>query len=216
MVVKERMKADVYDLIKLKSINQSYFDKSFPEWALEGLNLAPFVVVCRGKLKDRDGKNYIPIGIRGGSREKRFGCFMLEENVEELITPQYIVEQKLWGNSSWSFLLAQLEKELRKWDSNLVWGITGSIGFELVAKHRVTSENSDLDIIIKPQKPFSVKEAGVLLNILQEKSYEINHTIIDVIIQTSKGWVSLAEYVGGTESYLMKTETGEKLLQDIW
>lgn len=216
MVVKEMMKVEVHDLIKLKSINQSYFNKSLPEWAIESLNLAPFVVVCRGKLSQADGKNYIPIGIRGGSREKRFGCFMLEENVKEVITPQYIVEQKLWGNSSWSLLLEQLERELGKWDSKLVWGPTGSIGFELVTKHIVTSGNSDLDIIIKPQNVFSVKAAGMLLNILQEKSSEINHVIIDAIIQTHKGWISLSEYAQGLGSYLIKTETGEELTQDIW
>jgi phosphoribosyl-dephospho-CoA transferase len=216
MVVKERMKADVHDLIKLKYIDQSYFDKELPEWALESLNLSPFVVVGRGKLKQTDGKNYIPIGIRGDSREKRFGCFMLEENVEEVITPQYIVEQKLWGNSSWSLLLEQLERELEKWDSKLVWGPTGSIGFELVTKHKVTSENSDLDIIIKPQKAFSVEAAGMLLNILQEKSSEINPVIIDATIQTHKGWISLSEYAQGLGSYLIKTETGEELAQDIW
>jgi phosphoribosyl-dephospho-CoA transferase len=213
------MKMDVHDLIKLNSMDEKMFDMSLPVWALESLKAAPYVVVRRGKSKQIQGNNYLPIGIRGGSREERFGCLMLKQNYEKVITPKQIVEEKMWmnsSNSSWKVLLEQLEKRFQKWKDKLAWGPTGSVGFELVTKQKVTRKQSDIDLIINPKLHLSVEEARQLLNELQEKSTIVNHTIVDISMQTEKGWIALSEYAGGLGTYLIKTETGEQLVQDIW
>ena len=210
------MKVDVHDIIKLNLISENKFDLTLPNWAMESLKAAPYVVVRRGKIKKIKGNAYLPIGIRGQSREERFGCFMLEDNCQAIITPEQIVKDKMWDNSStrWKTLLDRLEKSFEKWDSKLVWGLTGSVGFELITKQKVTNSNSDLDVVIKPNQPISIEEARQILDLLQESSSATN-TVIDANMKTSKGWIALTEYATGMGTYLIKTETGEELVKDI-
>lgn len=211
------LKVDVHDIIKLNSICESKFDMQLPDWTAESLRAAPFVVIRRGKAKKIQGNNYFPIGIRGQYREERFGCFMLEENCQDIITPEQIIANRMWVSScdAWKEVLERLEKLFGKWESKLVWGVSGSVGFELVTKLKVTSLNSDLDIVIKPNKPLTVEEAKQILVIIQESS-SVSNCIIDANMKTNKGWITLREYAAGIGTYLIKTETGEELVNDIW
>ncbi|HEY5585251.1 MAG TPA: phosphoribosyl-dephospho-CoA transferase MdcG domain-containing protein [Ruminiclostridium sp.] len=125
----------------------------------------------------------------------------------------------MWINSpdsAWSELLEQMNKILLKWGHRLEWGPTGSVGFEIVTSHKVTTKQSDLDLIIKPKLPLSVEEARQLLSDLREEFIIVNHTYVDISVQTEKGWIALQEYANGSGIYLIKTETGEALVQDIW
>lgn len=211
--------AYVHDLIKLNSTDKDFFDLPLPAWALESLNAMPYVVVRRGRFMQIQRNSYIPVGIRGVSREKRFATFLSLENCEKVITPQQIVDEKMWINShdsKWSKLLKQMNKRLLKWDHRLEWGPTGSVGFEIVTTHEATTKQSDLDLIIKPKLPLSVEEARQLLSELQEECVILNHTCIDISMQTGKGWIALPEYANGSGTYLIKTENGEDLVKDIW
>lgn len=208
---------NVHDLVKLNSIRDSKFDRIPPGWAKESLKTMPYVVIRRGKTKIIRGRKYIPIGIRGKTRDKRFGCYMLKEKYDKVISPEQIVKEKMWIGSLNDGLiqaLSQLDKTLNTWVNKLDWGLLGSVGYELVTKCKATGCQSDYDLLIKPKSKMPINQAKALLDELMSLT-EI-FKLLDLTIQTPKGLVNLKEYANSKQKVLIKTNKGEKLVRNIW
>lgn len=211
------MKMEVHDIIKIDHISNAKFDVSLPDWAQKSLETSPYGVIRRGKFKKIQGCHYVPIGIRGQSRDERWGCFMLMENCLAIISPEQIIAQKMHLKSSvrWNLMLEGINEAFKQWDDKMVWGPTGSVGFELVTNQKVTNLKSDLDLIIKPKQPIDQEEARQMIDLLKARS-NTEKTVIDANLKTDKGWVALTEYAAGAGTYLLKTENGEALVKNIW
>ena len=208
---------NVHDLVKLNSIRASKFDRILPEWAKDSLKTMPYVVIRRGKIKLIRGKKYLPIGIRGENRDKRFGCYMMKEKSDKVISPEQIVKEKMWTNSINVGLVqavSQLDKIFSVWENKLDWGLVGSVGYELATKRKATGCQSDLDLLIKPKSKMPISQAKDLLDELMKLTDLFK--LLDLTIQTPKGLVNFKEYVISKQKVLIKTNKGEKLVRNIW
>lgn len=210
-------------LVQLKTI--SLFTEmgttlhSVPDWVSTSLCETPFVVVRRAAFdatrSQRD--DMIAVGVRGYSREQRFGAFISTDTINRVISPADIVLSftdslpRAKGTTSGALLALESLKNL--WHCHdLAWGPGGSVGFELVTKRPSITDSSDLDIVIYADEPIPVSD---LRNYLDDLSaLNIN---VDAQIETPSSAFSLAEYVREhPKSILLKTPAGPMLGAAPW
>lgn len=204
------MELNPHDLIKIKHYKNLNIDFSNYAWALEALKKSPFVVVRRAPILDK----LIPIGIRGNLRSQRLAAFLPFSNIDNIFTPTYIVEKKLWLENSHiktTNIYSSIEIICKIFDEyNLKWGICGSAGFELITKTPTVTENSDLDIMIKIEASDELFSAASAKDLCQ-KLFNIK-VKTDIQIETPKGAIALAEYASETNPILIRTANGPELI----
>lgn len=196
-----------HDIIQIKNVNKFVESIDNIKWIKESLIKAPFVVVRRGEKFD----SKIPIGIRGNSRDKRYGTYLEKENILDVITPYEISDKKLWTSNqhvkeSKIFKALEIVEEVLK-EKKLKWGPTGSTAFELISNIKTINENSDLDILIKIPDYFSIDEAKEINEKLQKVPCKI-----DIQLQVPQGIISLVEYARGDNPLLLRTNDGGYIL----
>ncbi|KYD13178.1 malonate decarboxylase holo-ACP synthase [Saccharococcus caldoxylosilyticus] len=201
------MEVNPHDLIRIKGYSYLITDAQEPEWVKVALTQAPYVVVRRAPME----KGHIPIGIRGQQRHERFAAFLPQDAVTEVITPEQLVTQKQWKQSSRYYQLPILQalddiyEIFQLYD--LVWGPVGSVGFELVSGIPTVKDASDLDIIVRlPHFP-SIETARQLVAELTRIPIRM-----DVQLEIPAGAVSLLEYSQGSQLILLKSVCGPKLI----
>jgi phosphoribosyl-dephospho-CoA transferase len=94
----------------------------------------------------------------------------------------------------------------------LPWGPAGSVGFEIATGRSVTTEESDLDLVIRAKQRIDREEANLLLDStlgLESK--------IDVRVETPLCGFSLAEHVSASSTkILLRHPGGVRLGEDPW
>ncbi|MDO4535806.1 MAG: malonate decarboxylase holo-ACP synthase [Clostridium perfringens] len=200
-----------HDIIKVKDINKIIENIKDSKWIEEALRKAPFVVVRRGEFINGD----IPIGIRGATRDERYGTYLKKENILEAISPEKIAQKRLWLDNnhikmSKIFNALEIVNDVLK-DSDLKWGPTGSTAFELVSNIETINENSDLDILIKTPNFLAVESAKEINEKLQKVPCKM-----DVQLEVPKGIIALVEYARGDNPILLRTNKGYSLVKDPW
>lgn len=205
------MELKVNDLLKINTVNDLIGDFIDSPWIDEAVKRAPLVVVRRAPLIN----NVVPIGIRGTNRSQRLAANILYSNIIEIITPEQLVEGKLWRNNK-HIRETQIFKTLEAVDStfqsySMTWGPTGSVGFELASGVETVTATSDLDIVVRAPSFLSIKTAK---DIIKELSTVI--TKVDIQIETPKGSLALAEYARGDSNILIRTFNGPRLIKNPW
>lgn len=204
------MELNPHDLIKIKDYKNLNIDFSNYAWALEALKKSPFVVIRRAPISNK----LTPIGIRGSLRSQRLAAFLPFSDIDNIFKPTYIVENKLWLQSSHiknTNMYSAIEALYNIFEEyNLKWGICGSVGFELITNILTVTENSDLDIMIKIETADNLFSAASAKELCQ-KLFDIK-VKIDIQIETPKGAVALTEYASETNPILMRTINGPKLI----
>lgn len=197
-----------HDILQIKDINKFIKSIDSSKWIEESLIKAPFVVVRRGKMID----DKIPVGIRGDSRDKRYGTYLDKENILNVIEPYEISDKRLWTNNqhvkeSNIFKALEIVEEVLKEKKDLKWGPTGSTAFELISNVITINENSDLDILIKIPDFFSIDEAKEINEKIQKVPCKI-----DIQLEVPQGIISLVEYARGDDPLLLRTNDGGYIL----
>lgn len=205
------MELKVNDLLKINAVNDLIGDFTDSLWIDEAVKRSPLVVVRRAPLIN----NMIPVGIRGTNRSQRMAATILSSNVIEIITPEQLVEGKLWRNNK-HIRETQIFKTLEAVDSifqsySMTWGPTGSVGFELASGVETVTATSDLDIIVRSPGFLSIKTAK---EITKELFTVI--TKVDIQLETPKGSLALAEYARGDSNILIRTFNGPRLIKNPW
>jgi phosphoribosyl-dephospho-CoA transferase len=137
------MEIKVHDIIKFTNIDKLKRFSSIPDWVFSTPSASNFGVVRRMPISNK----LIPIGLRGDGRARRFGTYIHEDHIEEVITPNSLVNRiDEFQDKIYYPTLKSIRDEFAKLD--LSWGPTGSIGFEIATNMNVTSINSDVDISI--------------------------------------------------------------------
>jgi phosphoribosyl-dephospho-CoA transferase len=93
----------------------------------------------------------------------------------------------------------------------LVWGVSGSAGFELASGIAALHQGSDLDLILRTPTPLSRVDAGHILHLLDSVTRPV-----DMQLQTPAGAVALREWAGVTLRVLLKCAEGACLVADPW
>lgn len=206
------MELKTHDLIQISCDEPLIIaDGEIPAWVKLSLKKAPFVVVRHAKSKG----NCIPIGIRGPSRGQRFATAILYHHSMKHITPEDIVEKKIWRHTQ-RFCSIPALSVLDKIDAffneeKLAWGPTGSVGFELATGVDTAHNTSDLDIVIRAERVLNIKYCKKILKFL----FTLN-VKIDAQLEIPQGILSLEEYARGVKPFIVRSLEGPKLMIDPW
>ncbi|UOE53544.1 malonate decarboxylase holo-ACP synthase [Cytobacillus oceanisediminis] len=200
------MVIEPHDLLKIEA-KHLISHSPIPDWAIQALSMASYVVVRRANAPD----GQIAIGIRGKARSERFGAFIPIDAFIHQIKPEHLAEISLWENKqSPVFFSLKIASEILE-KHKIVWGPGGSVGFELATGLETVTSGSDLDIVVRAPKPIPVNIAAQIVN--EMKSCPAR---VDIQAETPAGSFSLLEYAKGSATMLVKTKYGPLLCEDPW
>ena len=176
----------VHDLLQID--RPSLMCAGEPSWVRQTLLECPWVVVRRANAPP----DLIAIGVRGNARSERWATFCEERLVRKVVRPEELLLRSRTSNDvpRTPALRALLEMNARWADLALPWGPGGSVGFELASGRKVTTEASDLDLVIRASQPIAHEQARSLLN--RTVGLEAK---VDVRVETPVCGVALEEYV---------------------
>jgi phosphoribosyl-dephospho-CoA transferase len=183
-----------------------------PAWASpEWLSVAP-VVVRREAVAEH---GLVPVGIRGRTRGERFAAFVARERIVRRVTPEALARGRGWrahvalANLPCIRALDRIAPELDR--LALTWGVAGSVGFALASGVSTLREDSDLDLLVRAERPLPREEARALLSLLPAAPARI-----DMQVDNGHGGFALAEWAGRADRVLLKTGRGPVLVADPW
>jgi phosphoribosyl-dephospho-CoA transferase len=205
--------APTHDLIRLREPIGLTADGPMPSWIEPVLRWTPWVVVRRGHVRD----GMMPVGVRGLTRSQRFAAFASIAEITDVLSPD-----DLAGSS---YVLSQKRKDavpalaaLDRVAGLLMcrgyhWGPGGSVGFEIATGIATATASSDLDLILRQDRPLEPNNATALLAALAKVAAPAR---IDVVLETPMGGVSLADLAAQPGQMLVRTPDGAQLLADPW
>lgn len=173
-----------------------------PAWAASALADGQPVVVRRASV----AAGQVAVGVRGISRDQRYGTCMPLAAIRRQVSPEALTH--CVGQRDWPALQALYRLRPRLDACGLVWGVSGSAGFELASGCAALHEGSDLDLILRTPQALSRDAARRLLSVLEPA--------VDLQLQTPAGAVALREWAGSSHKVLLKAADGARLVCDPW
>src|SRR5580658_1053483 len=194
----------VHDLLQIDPALLTSGCGAEPHWIQETLIVCPWVVVRRAQTSF----GRIAVGVRGATRSERWAAFCDGSQVRKIVRPE-----QLLPSSCRTPALRALHEIRERWaDLALSWGPTGSVGFELASGRRVTTEASDLDLVIRAPQRIPVDRARSLL----DRTLGLE-TRVDVRVETPLCGFALEEYALTSSSrILLRYAEGVRLGKDPW
>jgi phosphoribosyl-dephospho-CoA transferase len=184
--------------------------ESVPAWVPTSLARAPWVVVRRA----RGPADLIPVGVRGSTRAERFAALLAPDAVAARVTPEDLIAEQVWHHVPRASRMGPIRvlDAVEEWFSSLglVWGPTGSVGFELATGVAAAGTASDLDVVVRAPEPWPLESAREIADHLNRLP-----TCVDAQLDTPAGVVMLNEYARG-ERVLLRTPDGPRLTWDPW
>jgi phosphoribosyl-dephospho-CoA transferase len=205
--------APTHDLIRLREPIALTVDGSVPAWVERALRRTPWVVVRRGYVLD----GMIPVGVRGLVRPERFAAVLAVAEIAERLSPEeltdsrYLVDRKRKDAAPALAGLARVAPILASRGHR--WGPGGSVGFEIATGVATATSSSDLDLILRQERKLGLAEAIDLRAVLAEAAAPAR---VDVLLETPRGGVSLADLAAMPARVLVRTPDGARLAADPW
>lgn len=178
-----------------------------PDWVAEALSLGQPVVVRRALV----ASGQVAVGVRGVQRDQRYATSMPRADIQRVVRPEHLTHLESSGARCWPALRALQQIRPLMDALGLVWGVTGSAGFELATGFAALHKGSDLDLILRTPAFFSREQAASLA-----RQLEVSGCRIDLQLQTPHGGVGLREWAGAARQVLLKTDEGARLISDPW
>jgi phosphoribosyl-dephospho-CoA transferase len=199
-----------HDMLRLSSGVGLRYAESAPTWVPTSLARAPWVVVRRA----RGPAGFIPVGVRGSTRAERFAALLAPEAVAARVTPEDLIAERVWHHMPRALRMGPI-RVLDAVDElfsslGLVWGPTGSVGFELATGVAAAGTASDLDVVVRAPEPWPLESAREIADHLNGLSVRV-----DAQLDVPVGALSLAEYARGGR-VLLRTPDGPRLTWDPW
>jgi phosphoribosyl-dephospho-CoA transferase len=202
-----------HDLVRLQHSAIPEITRDAPDWVAHSLAHAPFAVVRRASQED----GAVPLGIRGSARHQRYAIRLPRAAIAAVHRPEQLLELTAPNVAARApipalALLADIKRLLDT--SGLIWGPTGSVGFELASGIETANAASDLDLLLRMPDTLPLVQAASLIRDMDALA---RHRIckLDVQVETPRGAISLAEYARGGP-VLLRTATGPLLTSDPW
>jgi len=199
-----------HDLLRLRRLPR--FDGE-PDWVRAAFERAPYAVVRRALAAD----GFVAVGLRGAERSQRYGTWVHVDDVDHAVAPEALPEQPPPRAALPAFVaLAALRHEMHsaEW-VDLIWGPTGSTGFELATRTPTVSASSDLDLLIRTPEKLSRDASAHLLDRLQTLAHRAGIRV-DAQLETPAGGVALAEWAAGKARVMARHARGPQLIADPW
>ena len=176
-----------------------------PLWAVESLAAGQPVVVRRALSAD----GFVAVGVRGVLREQRLAAFMAVDSIACRVSPEALCQI----DSERDLPVMQALKQLRPMldDCGWVWGVSGSVGFELASGFRAMHAASDLDLILRAPQMIGRDQARELVALFDQTACRV-----DMQLQTPFGAVALREWASGSARVLLKNAHQAALVIDPW
>src|ERR1700722_1216770 len=133
-----------------------------PSWVRQTLLGCPWIVVRR----EQAAAGLIAMGVRGNARSERWAAFCEPRQVNKIVRPEELLRRDRNSNDLPRTPARRALQQMKdRWDDlTLPWGPAGSVGFELATGRKVTTEASDLDLVIRARQPIARKQARSLLD----------------------------------------------------
>jgi len=201
-----------HDLLWGRDATSLTSEEDLPDWASsDWLRSAP-TVVRREKVTDLD---YIPVGLRGATREQRHMTYLRRDRVVRWVTPEMLSQAAILDNALRFGQFAAIDtllKIARRLDAlNLAWGPTGSVGFTLASGILAMRPSSDLDLVVRAPEMLDACTVKALCAMDSLASCRL-----DIQIDTGHGAFSIAEWAQGKRRVLLKTDSGPLLTRAPW
>jgi len=185
------------------------FPEPQPDWARDALSRMPVTVVRRAEAP----LGFAAVGIRGPRRELRFAALVKLRDVRNLRSPESLAAKRGWCKNL-AGLPERLRKALALFDEfskieKFVWGPVGSVGYQLATGLRVTTSESDVDVLIRCKVP----PDRLLLSAVRDMARK-STVRLDVILEGPPGAVALEELHSG--DVLLKTSRGPRIASFTW
>lgn len=176
-----------------------------PPWAIESLTAGQPVVVRRAV----SAEGLVAVGIRGVSREQRLATFMELDTIARRVSPEALCQVDSARDLPVVHALKQLRPMLD--DCGWVWGVSGSVGFELASGFTAMHAASDLDLILRTPQLITRNQARKLVAVFDQAVCRV-----DMQLQTPFGAVALREWASGSARVLLKNAHQACLVADPW
>jgi phosphoribosyl-dephospho-CoA transferase len=196
----------VHDLVQ---INPDSVSDIAPSWVSSALDSCPWAVVRR--VPSAPGA--IAIGVRGNARNQRWGGFICRNSVSSIVRPMDLLAMPRSMLTPRTPAMKALQQVRENWqDFDLTWGPIGSVALELVSAEPITTDSSDLDIVINAPRRLSVEQARSLWYRIVDLDPRV-----DVRVETAECGFSLQEYAcASAKPILLRYRDGVTLGDDPW
>jgi len=199
----------VHDLILLRSGDVDPACVAELPWVSSALRRTPWVVVRRAPAPE----GTLAVGVRGTARSERWGGFVRLSQVALTKRPSqlrsYLAQS---SRRTIPALKALTSVEITLEHTDLDWGPAGSVGFELATGDPVTTEGSDLDLVLfAPNQidPITTRDLWMTLSASPAK--------VDIRVETPLCGFSLEEYARAESAkILIRTTAGHRFAKDPW
>ena len=176
-----------------------------PAWAIAALAAGQPVVVRRALSE----KGLVAVGVRGVLREQRLATFMPLDSIACRVSPEALCQVECERDLPVMQALKQLRPILD--DCGWVWGVSGSVGFELASGFAAMHAASDLDLILRAPQMITRNQARKFVEVFDQAVCRV-----DMQLQTPFGAVALREWAGGSARVLLKNAHQACLVIDPW
>jgi phosphoribosyl-dephospho-CoA transferase len=198
-----------HDLLRLRALPPA---ADQPTWLSDAFAEAPFAVVRRAVAPP----GFVAAGFRGSTRSHRYGALVPCDAILSAASPETLLLRRASAERATLKAFAALQQivERRCMDS-LVWGPTGSVGFELATATATVTEASDLDLLIRTPLRLTHSYARSV----RERLTSVEHDFalrIDAQLETPAGGVALSEWAEGKPRVMARCVDGPRLIEDPW
>jgi phosphoribosyl-dephospho-CoA transferase len=200
----------VHDLLQIDRLSLTSGCAGEPSWVSRALLDCPWVVVRRTQA----APGLIAVGVRGNARSERWAAFCEQSLVNKIVRPEELLLRDLTSNDVERTPARRALQQMKdRWaDLTLPWGPAGSVGFELASGRKVSTNASDLDLVIRAAGQIGVDEARVLL----DRTIGLEAKV-DVRVETPVCGFSLEEYVSACSAkVLLRYQDRVRLGEDPW
>jgi phosphoribosyl-dephospho-CoA transferase len=197
-----------HDLLRLRQL--AHFDEE-PAWVRDAFARAPFVVVRRARV----APGFVAVGVRGAARHERYGTWVSTDDIDDRVPPEALCSADIPSSRALPAFAAFDALRRDPFFASLVWGPTGSVGFELATSAATVTTESDLDLLIRMPNYLSNEEARHVQASLDTHAARAG-VRIDAQLETPAGGVALAEYASGKARVMARHDSGPRLVADPW
>lgn len=198
-----KLKLEAHDLLWGMTVDCLADDA--PHWVKEVLQRDDPVVVRRAITP----VDQVAVGVRGQFRHQRYAAQMPRSAISKQLKPEALTHVDKQQFEHLAERLQSISSIMKNFSG--CWGYTGSFGFELATGIETVNQQSDIDLLIRAEQPFTKMQAIELLENFQQVGLNV-----DIQLQLPQGGLALKEWAGNSGKVLLKRSDGAVLVENPW